>query len=482
MTQTCRSNRQRPAHVSSVLSAALLMSVVAASAQTADAQPSPKAERPAAAASARTATVQSLSLAPVLDKVIPAVVSIRVIGARNRPVVISGSSAADTMATTEPTSEPFRSGGSGVVIDAARGLVLTNHHVIADAVTIDVALSDGRVLTGKLIGADIGTDVAVVQVPAQNLTPVKLGSSRTVRVGDVVLAVGNPFGLEGTATRGIVSALQRTDVGYEIFENFIQIDAPVNPGNSGGALVDADGALVGINTAVGGSKMRAQGIGFAIPIDMARAIADELVKAGTFRRGVLGIVAEDVSQMMATAKNIGVVRGAAISSIVPSSPAAAAGLKPGDVIVAADEVPVRGHVDYVAKVMTVPVGGKITLSVLSAGATSPRPVPLVVSGMVAEPSPELPPKALRQLSGLALGVLSPGFAEFGKIRGARVLDVGTGDIAKSGLKRDDVITNVDMTTVRAPDDVYEAIGTKMGRYRLEIVRGGRTAWIYLDGQ
>jgi S1-C subfamily serine protease len=196
------------------------------------------------------------SLAPMLERVLPGVVSILNTGEKQRPVTIGAANPADAGKTEAPVKEPFQSGGSGVVIDAERGIILTNHHVVIDATRLDVALSDGRVAEAKLLGSDVATDVAVLQVPLKNLTAVPFGDSDKLRIGDFIAAVGNPFGLEGSASQGIVSALMRTDIGYEIFEDFIQVDAAVNPGNSGGALVDIEGRLVGINTATGSAKMQ----------------------------------------------------------------------------------------------------------------------------------------------------------------------------------------------------------------------------------
>ena len=182
------------------------------------------------------------SLAPMLATVIPAVVSVRVTGAKLKPVVVDATNSFKVL--EQPKVEPFRSGGSGVIFEAAKGLIITNNHVITGAVEIAVGLSDGRILPARLLGTDVGTDVAVLQIEAKDLTSVALGDSDALRVGDFIVAVGNPFGLEGSASAGIVSATMRTDVGYEIFEDFIQIDAAINPGNSGGPVLQ-DGKVVG---------------------------------------------------------------------------------------------------------------------------------------------------------------------------------------------------------------------------------------------
>lgn len=446
------------------------------------AQTKPKGER-AQRASAPTRTMSKLqaatSLAPMLARVLPGVVSILITGERERPITITpATSTAGAMA--EPAEkEPFRSGGSGVIVDAQRGIIFTNDHVVANATRIDVAVSDGRIVEAKLLGTDPATDVAVLKIEEKNLTAVPFGNSDDLRIGDFIAAVGNPFGLEGSASQGIVSATMRTDIGYEIFEDFIQVDAAVNPGNSGGALVDIDGRLVGINTATGAAKLRTQGIAFAIPINMARRIADELIAKGTFRRGSLGFWTQDLNYQMAREMNLPVTRGAAVKSVVPASPAARAGLKAGDVIVGLAGTAVRGQSDYVARVASSPIGREIKVSLLSDG--KPKDVILSVSDIAIEPKAELPQMSLTSLKGLSLGAMLPGFRSFGLVQGARVLAVSPGGpLARSGLEADDVITKVDNATVRTPQDVFDAASSKMARYRLEVFRNGKTLWIYID--
>ena len=255
------------------------------------------------------------SFAPILEKVIPAVVTIRVTGETLKPVEFL--SRKDGQETAAAEKETFRAGGSGVIVDAGNGYILTNNHVIENATRIEVGLSDGRRMLAKLIGRDIGTDVAVIKVEEPNLPSVAVGNSDQVRVGDVIMAVGNPFGLESTATLGIISALMRTEVGHEAFEDFMQIDAQINPGNSGGALVNINGELVGINTAVAGGPDRNVGIGFAIPINMAEAVKSELIAHGRMRRGSLGLVVEDLVPEAAPASMIGPKRGAVITRVRP---------------------------------------------------------------------------------------------------------------------------------------------------------------------
>ena len=418
------------------------------------------------------------SLAPMLSRVLPGVVSVLNTGERLKPVTIEPASSSSS-APVEPVAikEPFQSGGSGVIVDADKGIIITNNHVIVDATRIEVVLDDGRVTEAKLLGTDVGTDVAVLQIALKGLKAVPFGNSDRLRIGDFIAVVGNPFGLEGSASQGIVSALKRSDIGYEVFEDFIQIDAAVNPGNSGGALVDIEGRLVGINTASGAAKLRTQGIAFAIPINMVRAVADELVSKGRFKRGVVGVVTENLGYDAAKEMDLMITRGAAVKSVFPGTPAAEAGLKKGDIIVAVNGTAVRNHSDYVARASTTPIGEKLALQLVSK--SGKRAVTLTVADVAVTPMSEVPPMELSSLKGLTLGAMLPGFKAFGLIQGASIVAVEGDVLTRSGLRPDDVITKVDTSTIRTPTDFFDAVKSKMGRYRLEVFRDGRTLWVWL---
>jgi S1-C subfamily serine protease len=237
--------------------------------------------------------------------------------------------------------------------------VLTNAHVVEDAQVIEVTLKDNRTFRARLVGRDPLTDIAVLRIDADNLTDVPLGNSDALQVGDFVLAVGNPFGLGQTVTSGIVSALGRSGLGIEGYEDFIQTDASINPGNSGGALVNFKGELIGINTAIlapGGGNI---GIGFAVPINMARAVMSQLVEHGEVRRGRVGVAIQDIP---------GATRGAAVVKVEPRSPADRAGLQRGDVITAVDGAPVRGATELRNRIGLTRAGSQITLTVDRDGA------------------------------------------------------------------------------------------------------------------
>jgi serine protease DegQ len=222
--------------------------------------------------------------------------------------------------------------GSGVIV-SANGYVVTNHHVVEAADEIEVALADGKKLLAKVVGNDPETDIAILRVNAENLPAITFGSSDTLRVGDVVLAIGNPFGVGQTVTGGIVSALGRTGLGINTFENFIQTDAPINPGNSGGALVDASGNLVGINTAIFSRSGGSMGIGFAIPISTAKMVLEQIVKSGSVTRGWVGVEVQEITPPVAESFKLGSTRGALIAGVLRGGPADKAGIKPGDVLV-----------------------------------------------------------------------------------------------------------------------------------------------------
>ncbi|PZP31987.1 MAG: 2-alkenal reductase [Roseateles depolymerans] len=222
--------------------------------------------------------------------------------------------------------------GSGVII-SADGVLLTNNHVVEGAADIEVQLSDGRQVRATLVGTDPETDVAVLKIDLPNLPVIPLGDAKGLQVGDAVLAIGNPFNVGQTVTSGIVSALGRNQLGINVFENFIQTDAAINPGNSGGALVDERGRLVGINTAIFSRSGGSLGIGFAIPVDVARQVADSLLKDGVVTRGWIGVQPRDLTPELADALKLGEARGVLVAGVVKGAPAALAGIKPGDVLV-----------------------------------------------------------------------------------------------------------------------------------------------------
>jgi serine protease DegQ len=272
------------------------------------------------------------SLAPMLEQVTPAVVSIRV--SKAMPASRRGS---------EQTGRPYATGaGSGVIVDAAQGLIITNHHVVDGASRITVRLRDERTLEATLLGSDPGTDVALLQVQAQGLIEIAFADVSTVAVGDYVVAIGNPFGIGQTVTSGIVSALGRAGINNDNYEDFIQTDAAINLGNSGGALVDMEGNLIGINTAIIRGSGGSNGIGFAVPVNMVATVMEHLKLDGEVRRGLLGVAIADATPDIVAALEVDVYHGAVVTSVMPGSAAEKAGVQLSDVIVEIDGKQVRG--------------------------------------------------------------------------------------------------------------------------------------------
>jgi serine protease Do len=285
------------------------------------------------------------TLAPVLKNAMPAIVNVAVQGIiPSAPGAGEEEAAADEQNRSAPPQllpekqRKFQSIGSGVIVDPKNGVIITNDHVIRNANLITVTLNDGRRLKAKLIGGDSATDIAVLKIDAKNLKSLAIGDSDKAEVGDFVVAIGNPFGLNSfgnsqTATFGIISATKRSDLNIEGVENFIQTDAAINPGNSGGALVNAAGELIGINTAIISPYGGNVGIGFAIPINMAKDVAQQLIKYGSIHRGLMGIFVQDLTPELAQAMGYSEeFQGAIVSQVNQDSPAAKAGLKPGDII------------------------------------------------------------------------------------------------------------------------------------------------------
>lgn len=310
------------------------------------------------------------TLAPMLEKVTPAVVNIATESRVERawsPLLDDPFFRHFFNIPQKPREERIQSLGSGVIVDSRKGYVVTNHHVIDRADTITVILRDGRRLQAKVIGSDPETDVAVIQVKETDLSSLPLASSDALRVGDFVVAIGNPFGLGQTVTSGIVSALGRTGLGLQGYEDFIQTDAPINVGNSGGALVNLRGELVGINTAILAPGGGSVGIGFAIPSNIVKRLMEQLVRYGEIQRGQLGVVIQDLTDDLAQAFGIHQNEGALIAQVMPDSAAERAGLKAGDVVLSINGKPVGGAGQLRNDVGLLRIGERIRLDVLRDG-------------------------------------------------------------------------------------------------------------------
>jgi Do/DeqQ family serine protease len=411
------------------------------------------------------------SLAPVVKRISASVVSITI----RAPVASANRSAIpDPMddpllrsllgAPVVPQQKQTFAAGSGVIIDAAKGFIVTNYHVIEDADQITVTLLDGRSLTGSLAGADPDTDIALIKVSPANLTSIPFGDSERLQVGDFVLAIGNPFGIGQTVTSGIVSGLKRNHMGLEGYEDFIQTDASINPGNSGGALVNLRGELVGINAAIVDVKGGNAGIGFAIPINMVRAIAGQLESYGAVARGELGFTLATLSPSQAGKWKLPAgSTGVLITKVDPNSAAERAGLRPGDVVTAIGTTPVQEVSDLRNRLALVRIGDTVNLTVLRNGKSLP------VRAVMDEP-------AWKALDGNQIGELldgavftntPPGTVE----KGVQVATVrGSSNAWASGLREGDIITAVNSKRIIGLDQFATEAGRTADAMSLNVVR------------
>jgi serine protease DegQ len=409
------------------------------------------------------------TLAPLMEQVTPAVVNIS---------VLSRSPAEENPLFRDPffrrffelpeRPQPQMSAGSGVIVDAAKGYVLTNYHVVENATEIVVTLKDRRRLKAKLVGSDRGTDIALVRIDAGNLTALPFGDSDKLRVGDFVAAIGNPFGLGQTVTSGIVSALGRSGINIEGYEDFIQTDASINPGNSGGALVNLRGELVGINTAIIGPTGGNVGIGFAVPSNMARTVMDQLVRYGAVRRGRLGIVIQDLTPELAKGLGTTQSEGAVITQIEPDSPADKAGVRVGDVVVEVNGHHVRSSADLRNRIGLVRVGERVELVVYRDGKRKTINARVVAGTTSAADGGVVE----RGLGGAAFHDMDPGMPQYGKIQGVFVADVDPGSPAwQHGLRKGDIVVAVNQQRVKNLDDLKQALATVERTISLELLRG-----------
>jgi serine protease Do/serine protease DegQ len=397
------------------------------------------------------------TLAPILERVTPAVVNI---------AVLQASPEEQNPMLRDPffrrffgmpgQSEPQIAAGSGVIVDASNGYVLTNAHVVKDAREVLITLKDNRRLPAKLVGADPGTDIAVVRVEPRNLVDVKFGDSDALQVGDFVIAIGNPFGIGQTATSGIVSALGRSGLSKEGYEHFIQTDASINPGNSGGALINLKGELVGINTAIIGPSGGNVGIGFAVPVVIAYAVMDQLIRFGEVKRGRLGISMTDV---------VGGGDGATIADVQADSPASKAGLRKGDVVTGFNGRPVRGSAELRARLGVVPVGDTVELQVQRGGETRTLKAqigPIESGGRGGESVQELAGAVLQEVSRSGLP---------GPNRAVLVTAVKPESPAfRHGLRAGDLIVGVNARRVTSVKELTAALRTR-GNVQLNVLRG-----------
>jgi Do/DeqQ family serine protease len=428
----------------------------------------------------------------VADRVTPAVVNVSTVSRRPTPGSpedpqrfreFFGDEFFERDYRRRPRGEP-RAGGSGVIVDPA-GYILTNNHVIENARDITVRLSDSRKFTATLVGRDPKTDLAVLKVDAPAALPAaELGDSEHLRVGQWVVAIGNPFGLDRTVTVGIVSAKARTRVGVATYENFIQTDASINPGNSGGPLLNLDGRVIGINTAI---VAAGQGIGFSIPINEAKSVMGQLIARGKVTRGWLGIAIQDLTDELATSFGVREREGVLVADVMTGGPGEAAGLKPGDVIVQLGATKVREVPDLQRRVANVAPGQTIGLGVIRD--RTPQRLTVRVGEMPPEDTAAAEVDPGPEGFGLQVEPLAPDTAERLGLRfghGLLVTDVASaGPGERAGLRRGDVILEVDRQPVHDTPSLQKALSAvPAGRSVVVWVHqpgaGGRNQYVVLE--
>jgi serine protease DegQ len=421
------------------------------------------------------------SLAPMLEKVTPAVVNIYTIN----QVRQNNSSLFEDRFLKEFFNSPGskankknRAGlGSGVIIDSSKGLIITNNHVIAKATDIKVKLMDGREFKAEIVGTDPATDIAIIKINAKKLKSLKIANSNDLRVGDFVVAIGNPFGIGQTVTSGIISALGRSGLGIEAYEDFIQTDASINPGNSGGALVNLRGELIGINTAIigsGGRNPGSIGIGLAIPANLAINISEQILKFGKVKRGILGVSAQDLTPNLAKAFGLTVRSGVLITEIRKNSSASKAGLKTGDVITAVDGKKVNKANDLRNIIGLTPVGQSLKFTVLRNKKTE------FVKIEISENKELANLKINPRLEGISFKEIKKGMREYGIIEGLIVSTINKNSIAfRNGIRKNDIILSINNIAVKSIKDVHELSRKNKDQIVLNVRRGNRSAFILL---
>ncbi len=444
----------------------------------------PAAAQAAPAVAATSAEAPMPSLAPMIRRASPAVVNIAIRGtvkergnSRN-PLLDDPFFRRFFDAPPDqqgPRERQFQSAGSGVIVDAKAGYIVTNAHVVENASEITVTLMDGRDLVAEVVGADERTDVAVVKVKPESLTQLPLGNSDRLEVGDYVIAIGNPFGLQHTVTSGIVSALGRSGINPDGYENFIQTDASINPGNSGGALVNLRGELVGINSAILSRTGGNIGIGFAIPVNMARGIMDQLIKFGSVKRGLLGVNIAPVTPDIAQALGLPAAGGALVTQVVKASAADRAGIRAGDVITTVNGQAVKSNTELRNAIGLLRVGDKVAIGLLRDGKTQS------LTAMIAEPdtaangaAAETAPGAAAPAAGAPIhrGLLGAALADGPD--GVVIRDVEAGSAAaNAGLRAGDVIVTANRSAVKTVAQLRAAVqANAAGSLVLQLRRAG----------
>jgi Do/DeqQ family serine protease len=416
------------------------------------------------------------SLSPMIKRVSPAVVNISTRGTLRQP----GRQTPlfddpffrrffDAPPNLGPREREFQSAGSGVIFDAGKGYIVTNAHVVEHATEITVTLQDGRELKAEVVGRDPPSDVAVLKVKPGNLTEVALGDSTHIEVGDFVVAIGNPFGLRHTVTSGIVSGLNRAPrISADQYEDFIQTDASINPGNSGGALVNLNGELIGINTAIFSASGGNIGIGFAIPVNMARTVMDQLIRFGAVKRGLLGVTIQEVTSDIAQSLGLDATQGGIVTQVVEGSAADKAGVRPGDVVTSVNGQPVRSQSELRQAMGPMHVGDKVKIGLLRDGNARQ------VTAVIAETAAPAAAATSADVGAIHRGFAGVSLVDMPEAGGVRVRSVEDGSAGQqAGFRENDVIIAVNRLRVRNVEHLREL--SKGATMLVLNVRRGRTA-------
>ena len=412
------------------------------------------------------------SLAPMLEHATPAVVSISVIGThkvKQKNIPDAFKYFFGNRAPNQSQERQFKGLGSGVIIDSENGYVVTNNHVINNADEIMITLKDGRQIEAKKIGADTKSDIALLQIEADNLREIKIADSDKLRVGDFTVAIGSPFGLGQTVTSGIVSALGRSNLNIENYEDFIQTDAAINSGNSGGALVNLRGELIGINTAIIGPGGGNVGIGFAIPSNMMHNLVKQLIEFGEVHRGILGVSGRSVNSEIAKAMELDISQGGFVEQVVPNSAAAEAGLKAGDVIIAVNGKAVRSFFELRAKISSIGANKKVKLTVIRDGESEVFTVKLKQDQSADIAAVSIHP----MLEGTKL-------ENDTKTQAILIESVSDGSLAqRAGFQEGDFITGVNRTRIKDIAQLRDYLKDKTGVLAINIVRDNHAQYIMI---
>jgi len=430
------------------------------------------------ATAALPATSDMPSLAPMLELVTPAVVNIATyttVQVRNPLMDDPFFRRFFNIPDQQQRYRRTQAAGSGVIVDARQGYIVTNNHVIDRADEITVTLSDGRALPAKLIGTDAQVDLAVLKVNAEKLAQITFADSARLRVGDYVVAIGNPFGLDQTVTSGIVSALGRSGLGIEGYEDFIQTDASINPGNSGGALVNLRGELIGINTAILAPAGGNVGIGFAIPSNMVSAIMAQLISHGEVQRGRIGVRVQAMNAELAKAFNVNFVEGVVVVEVDKESAAGKAGIAPGDIIVKVNDRDIKRVSDFHSQSALLMVGDRVSMTMLRDGRQRQVRFELVAEDYEQITGERLDPR----LAGVELQNFR---SENDPTTGAGILvtDISNESAAWArGLRPGDIIVAVNRKAVHSISDVAEAPPNEKKELLLRVYRAGEFGYIVI---